>query len=31
MEEIYRIANHNEIDLVELDYWMENEAAKDFY
>jgi diamine N-acetyltransferase len=31
MEEIYLIASDNKIDLVELDYWTENEAAKDFY
>jgi diamine N-acetyltransferase len=31
MEEIYEIAKNKGIDLVELDYWFENNIAKDFY
>jgi diamine N-acetyltransferase len=31
MEEIYKIAKNNGIDLIELDYWFENNIAKDFY
>ncbi|OEH94182.1 GNAT family N-acetyltransferase [Bacillus solimangrovi] len=31
MEEIYRIAKDEGIELVELDYWMKNTVAKDFY
>jgi diamine N-acetyltransferase len=31
MEEIYEIAKNKGIDLVELDYWLENNIAKDFY
>lgn len=31
MNEIYDIARTEEIDLVELDYWSENNIAKDFY
>ncbi|WP_323744673.1 GNAT family N-acetyltransferase [Thermaerobacillus caldiproteolyticus] len=31
MEEVYEIAKNNEIDVIELDYWFENNIAKDFY
>lgn len=31
MECIYEIANDRGIDLIELDYWVENSIAKDFY
>jgi diamine N-acetyltransferase len=31
MEEIYRIAKGKGIELIELDYWVKNKAAKDFY
>jgi diamine N-acetyltransferase len=31
MEHIFGIARNQEIDLVELDYWFENENAKRFY
>ncbi|MFJ7469268.1 GNAT family N-acetyltransferase [Peribacillus frigoritolerans] len=31
MNEVYEIAKKNDIDLIELDYWFENMAAKAFY
>ncbi|MFJ7930612.1 GNAT family N-acetyltransferase [Peribacillus sp. NPDC096448] len=31
MNEVYEIAKKNDIDLIELDYWFENIAAKEFY
>ncbi|PEZ76433.1 MULTISPECIES: GNAT family N-acetyltransferase [Bacillaceae] len=31
MNEVYEIAKKNDIDLIELDYWCENIAAKEFY
>jgi ribosomal protein S18 acetylase RimI-like enzyme len=31
MNEVYEIAKKNDIDLIELDYWFENKAAKEFY
>lgn len=31
MEEIYRFATTQAIDLVELDYWVDNKIAKEFY
>jgi ribosomal protein S18 acetylase RimI-like enzyme len=31
MNEVYDIAKKNDIDLIELDYWFENMAAKEFY
>lgn len=31
MEHIYRLANDKDIDLVELDYWFDNNIAKEFY
>jgi len=31
MKEIYEIAKNKGIDWVELDYWLENKIAKDFY
>lgn len=31
MEEIYRFAQRQAIDLVELDYWVDNKIAKEFY
>lgn len=31
MDHIYGIAKSQKIDLVELDYWLHNGAAKDFY
>lgn len=31
MNEVYDIAKKNDIDLIELDYWYENMAAKEFY
>ncbi|MFJ9385256.1 GNAT family N-acetyltransferase [Peribacillus sp. NPDC101481] len=31
MNEVYGIAKKNDIDLIELDYWFENKAAKEFY
>ena len=31
MEEVYNIAKNTKIDLVELDYWMKNQQATDFY
>jgi ribosomal protein S18 acetylase RimI-like enzyme len=31
MEEVYKIAQRNNIDLIELDYWFENDDAKEFY
>ncbi|MFE4243850.1 GNAT family N-acetyltransferase [Peribacillus butanolivorans] len=31
MEEVYKIAKRNDIDLIELDYWFENDDAKEFY
>ncbi|MFD6209167.1 GNAT family N-acetyltransferase [Peribacillus sp. NPDC060253] len=29
--EVFDIAKKNDIDLIELDYWFENIAAKEFY
>jgi ribosomal protein S18 acetylase RimI-like enzyme len=31
MKEIYEIAKNKGIDWVELDYWLENKIANDFY
>ncbi len=31
MNEVYENAKKNDIDLIELDYWFENKAAKEFY
>ncbi|CAM4004058.1 GNAT family N-acetyltransferase [Lederbergia lenta] len=31
MEEVYAIAKNNGIDLIELDYWFDNNVAKEFY
>jgi diamine N-acetyltransferase len=31
MNHIYKIAKEKEIDIIELDYWFQNEIAKDFY
>jgi len=31
MEEVYTIAEKNDIELIELDYWFENTDAKEFY
>ncbi|MDQ0218779.1 GNAT family N-acetyltransferase [Peribacillus cavernae] len=31
MEEVYKIAKNKHIDLIELDYWSNNNVAKDFY
>lgn len=31
MKHIYNIAKANQIDKIELDYWYENNIAKDFY
>ncbi|WP_342670309.1 hypothetical protein [Bacillus solimangrovi] len=31
MDYIYLFAKKNEIDLIELDYWLENKVAKQFY
>ncbi|MDR4927905.1 GNAT family N-acetyltransferase [Peribacillus simplex] len=31
MNEVYEMAKKNDIDLIELDYWCENIAAKEFY
>ncbi|MBO1000918.1 hypothetical protein IOC57_24725 [Bacillus sp. SD075] len=31
MNEAYEFAKRNDINLIELDYWVENIAAKEFY
>lgn len=31
MNNIFKLANEKGIDLIELDYWLDNKNAKEFY